>query len=71
MSITPTQLTIAEGGNDSYEVVLTSRPSHDVAVTITRSGDGDVGIDDQELTFTGSDWNQAQAVTVSAAQDRR
>ena len=69
VSITPTQLTIAEGGNDSYEVVLTSRPSHDVTVTITRSGDGDVGIDDQELTFTGSDWNQAQAVTVSAAQD--
>ena len=69
MSITPTKLTIAEGGSDSYQVVLTSQPSHDVTVTITHSGDGDIGIDDQELTFTGSDWETPQAVTVSAAQD--
>ncbi len=69
VSITPTQLTIAEGGSDSYQVVLTSRPTDDVIVTITRSGDADIGIDDQELNFTGSDWNLAQTVTVSAAQD--
>ena len=69
VSVTPTELAIAEGGSDSYEVVLTSKPSHDVTITVTRSGDGDVGVDDQELTFTGSDWSQAQTVTVSAAQD--
>ncbi len=69
VSIRPTQLTIAEGSSDSYEVVLTSEPSHDVTITISRSGDGDIGIDDQELTFTGSDWEMAQMVTVSAAQD--
>ena len=69
VSIGPAQLTIAEGGSDSYEVVLTSQPSHDVTVTISRSGDGDVSIDDQELTFTASNWETAQAVTVSAAQD--
>ena len=63
------QLTIAEGGSDSYEVVLTSQPAHDVTVTITHSGDGDIGNDHQELTFTGSDWETAQTVTVSAAQD--
>ena len=69
VSITPTKLTIAEGGSDRYEVVLTSQPSHDVTVTITHSGDGDIGMDHQELTFTGSDWETPQAVTVSAAQD--
>ena len=69
VSITPTKLTIAEGGSETYQVVLTSQPAHDVTVTITRSGDGDIGIDDQELTFTGSDWETAQTVTVSAAQD--
>ena len=40
-----TKLTIAEGGSDSYQVVLTSKPSHEVTVTITHSGDGDIGID--------------------------
>ncbi len=69
VSIAPAELTIAEGGSDSYEVVLTSKPSHEVTVTISRSGDGDVSIDDQELTFTDSDWETAQAVTVTAAQD--
>ena len=69
VSITPTKLTIAEGGSDSYEVVLTSQPTHDVTVTITHSGDPDIGIDNRELTFTDSDWETAQAVTVSAAQD--
>ncbi len=69
VSITPRQLTIAEGGSDSYEVVLTSQPAHDVTVTITHSGDGDIGNDHQELTFTGSDWETPQTVTVSADQD--
>ena len=69
VSITPRQLTIAEGGSDSYWVFLTSQPAHDVTVTISYSGDQDVSIDDQELTFTGSDWETPQAVTVSADQD--
>ena len=46
----------------TYQVVLTSQPAHDVTVTITHSGDGDIGIDDQELTFTDSDWETAQTV---------
>ena len=69
VSIAPAELIIAEGGSDSYEVVLTSKPSHDVTVTISRSGDGDVSIDDQELTFTGSDWDQEKTVSVMAAHD--
>ena len=69
VSITPTKLTIAEGGSDAYQVVLTSQPTDDVTVTITHSGAGDIGMDDQELTFTGSDWETPQTVTVSADQD--
>ena len=69
VSILPTQLTIAEGSSDSYEVVLTSQPAHDVTITITHIGDGDISIDDQELTFTGSDWDQEKTVTVTSAQD--
>ena len=43
VSIKPTKLTIAEGGSDSYEVVLTSQPTHDVTVTVIYSGDPDIG----------------------------
>ena len=69
VSIAPTQLTFAEGSSANYDVVLTSQPTHAVTVTITRNGDADISLDDQELTFSDSDWNQAQTVTVSAAQD--
>ena len=69
VSILPTELSIAEGGGDSYEVALTSQPAHDVTITITHIGDGDIGIDDQELTFTGSDWDQEKTVTVTSAHD--
>ena len=69
VTVTPASLTIPEGGGLAYRVKLTSRPSHDVIITVTHSGDQDIGIDDQELTFTDSDWNQAQTVAVTAAQD--
>ena len=69
VTVTPASLTIPEGGGLAYRVMLTSRPSHDVTVTVTHSGDRDIGIDDQELTFTDSDWETAQTVTVTAAQD--
>ena len=69
VSILPEELTIAEGGSDTYQVVLTSQPTDEVTVTITRSGDGDISIDDQELTFTDSDWKTARVVRASAAHD--
>ena len=50
-------------------MVLTSEPAADVTVTPSRtSGDTDVTVSDA-LTFTTTTWNQAQTVTVSAAQD--
>ena len=69
VSITPTLLTLSEGGSDSYQVVLTSQPARDVAVTITHSGDPDIGIDAGSLTFTATSWNEPQAVTVEASPD--
>ena len=69
VTVTPAGLTIPEGGGLAYRVMLTSRPAHDVIIAVTHSGDQDIGIDDQELTFTDSDWNQAQTVAVTAAQD--
>ena len=69
VTVTPAGLTIPEGGGLAYRVKLTSRPAHDVIIAVTHSGDQDIGIDDQELTFTDSDWNQAQTVAVTAAQD--
>ena len=63
-----TALTVSEGGDATYTVVLTSQPTGDVTVTPSVSGNTEVTVSGT-LTFTASTWDQAQTVTVSAAQD--
>ena len=47
---------MTEGGSDSYTVVLTSEPTGDVTVEMAVSGDEDVTVSPESLTFTDSNW---------------
>ena len=67
--VTPTGLTVLEGGSGSYTVVLASEPAGEVTVTATVAAGTDVTVSPQRLTFTAGDWSSPQAVTVSAAED--
>ena len=67
--VSPTALTMAEGGSGEYTVVLTSEPTGPVTVEATVSGSPDVTALPVTRTFTPSDWDMPQAVTVSAAHD--
>ena len=71
VTVLPTSLTINEGENSRYAVVLDSAPadSGTVTVSLTLTGSSDVSASVSTLTFTNSNWNKAQAVTVSAGQD--
>ena len=69
VSINPTELTVPEGGSGTYTVVLDSQPTADVTITISGHDATDVSVDEATLTFTASDWNTPQTVTVSAASD--
>ena len=62
-------LTVVEGGSATYTVVLDSQPSADVTVTVSGHDDTDITVTNDTLTFTASNWNVAQTVTFSAAQD--
>ncbi len=62
-------LTVAEGGSDGYTVALAARPSGTVTVTVAVTGDVDITVSPSSLSFTTSDWNVAQTVTVSAGED--
>ncbi len=53
----------------SYTVVLTSEPTGSVTVAITNPRNSPVTLDTTSLTFTTSDWDDAQTVTVTAADD--
>jgi uncharacterized cupredoxin-like copper-binding protein len=59
---------VAEGGaTDSYTVVLASQPTANVTVAVAPSSQ--VTVDKTTLTFTPSNWNVAQTVTVTAVND--
>ena len=69
VTLSETNLDLDEGGEGTYTVVLDSEPTAAVTVTPSRSsGDSDVSVSGP-LTFTASNWNTAQTVTVNAAQD--
>ena len=71
VAVTPTALTVAEGGSATYTVVLDTQPSADVTISASfaSGSDEDITVDKTSLTFTTDNWNAAQEVTVLAAED--
>ena len=74
VSVSPTMLSITEGGTGTYEVVLTAEPTAAVVVEVDgHTTGGDVTVDGSAsavlLTFTTGSWNTAQTVTVAAVDD--
>ncbi len=64
-------LTVPEGGTAQFRVRLASQPPSSVTATVSRtSGDGDISVQSgSSLTFTISNWNVDQTVTLFAAGD--
>ncbi len=63
---------VPEGGQATFNVRLSARPAAEsVQVSVEwDSGDGDIGVSSgQQLTFSGSNYNQWKTVTLTAAQD--
>ena len=64
-----------DGGTDAkeneatYTVVLDSQPTADVTVAVSNPRNSPVKLDKTSLTFTAEDWDTAQTVTVTAADD--
>ncbi|MCY3759012.1 MAG: hypothetical protein OXG96_14930 [Acidobacteria bacterium] len=68
--ITGVPLTVEEGESATWTLRLATRPSATVTVAISRSsGDEDLSVTPPSLTFTTTNWNQTQEVTVSAGED--
>ncbi|MEU4800407.1 glycoside hydrolase family 48 protein [Streptomyces sp. NPDC023327] len=65
---TPSQLGVQQGKSGTFNVKLSTQPTVDVTVTTARTG-GNSGLSvssGASLTFTPSNWNTAQKVTVTA-----
>ena len=68
----PETLTLTEGGSASYTVKLSSEPSATVVVLVSGHSGSDLtlsGLSSNTLTFTTQNWDAAQTITVTAAED--
>ncbi|MDQ1350396.1 MAG: hypothetical protein QG657_697 [Acidobacteriota bacterium] len=64
-------VTINEGSTAPFQVKLSNQPAANIQATVTRvSGDTDISVESGgSLTFTNSNWNTYQIVTLNAADD--
>ena len=79
--VSPTALSVPEGGSATYTVRLGTQPEEDVTVeatsdhgsdadlTVTSGTDTDADFNSVTLLFTDLNWHTQQTVTVSAAED--
>ncbi|MCY2995842.1 MAG: dockerin type I domain-containing protein, partial [Planctomycetota bacterium] len=54
---------------DTFTVVLTRQPLTDVVFSVTSGDTGEVTVSPSTVTFTSANWNTAQTVTLTAADD--
>ncbi|MBI1313173.1 hypothetical protein GC176_17925, partial [bacterium] len=57
------------GTSDSVSVVLLSQPASDVVVIVASSDLSEATVSPGELTFTSSNWDQPQSITVTGVDD--
>ena len=62
-------LTTEAGSTSTFTVVLDSKPTADVTVSITGADSTEHSLSASSLTFTTSNWNTAQTVTVTGVDD--
>ena len=57
------------GTTDTFTVVLDSKPAGDVVIGVTSGDTGEATVSASALTFTTSNWDDAQTITVTGVDD--
>jgi hypothetical protein len=57
------------GGQSTFTVVLTSKPSNDVTISLTSDDLTEGTVSPSSLTFTSANWNTPQTVTITGVND--
>ena len=71
VTIAPTTLTVAEGGEQTYTVELDTAPAGAVTVAVTMGigATAPITVTPLSLSFDSTTWSTAQTVTVTATED--
>jgi regulation of enolase protein 1 (concanavalin A-like superfamily) len=71
ITVTPTTglISTESGGKATFTVTLNSQPTADVVIGLSSSDTSEGTIDKSTLTFTSTNWNTAQTVTITGVND--
>ena len=69
ISLSPESLTLKEGSTNTYTVVLDSEPSDTVTIALGSSDTTVATVSPTSLSFTTSNWEQAQTITVTGVDN--
>ena len=69
LMLSVSRLKVTEGGSASYTIALDTRPTGNVTVAISGDAATDLTLTPTSLTFTPSNWNRPQRVTITAPED--
>ena len=69
LALTPSAVTVTEGGTATFAVRLASLPGRDTIVAVSSGNTGAATVNPPSLTFTPMTWNTAQTVTVTGVND--
>ena len=69
VAVSPSALTLDEGGAGQLSVTLKSRPSGAVVVRVWRSTADHIAVNKVRMRFTPKNWNRPQTVRLRARQD--
>ncbi len=69
LTVSPTSLTVAEGGSGTFTAKLATQPTANVTVSVSSGDPGAATASPASLTFTTTNYATAQTVTVTGKQD--
>ncbi len=69
-TLSKTEVTVNESGTaDTFTAVLDSQPAGSVVLAVSSGDTGEAAVSPESLTFTSDNWDTAQEVTVTGADD--
>ena len=69
VTVSDTSLSVGEAGDGTYTVKLATQPSGDVVVGVTSADTAAATVTPAKLTFTTTNWDDAQTVTAAGVAD--
>ena len=69
VTITPTRFTVLAGESNQYTVVLGSKPTSPVTVTVSGHSGTDLSVNPSTLTFSAETWDMPRTVAVTAIEN--